>query len=120
MPHPEAQARRSRRGVGVQFTFSAESIFCAFAVHPPQHEICPMATGLEADVYSFKRITRRGPPWPGVMLAAAADHHASPVAAANPECALFYRRQNHEAFSLVQQILGNVIWNVENLFQNFA
>ena len=54
------------------------------------------------------------------MLAAAADHHASPVAAANPECALFYRRQNNEAFSLVQQILGNVIWNVENLFQNFA
>src|SRR5207249_12298001 len=79
-----------------------------------------LTTELKSDVQSFQCVHCRWSPRTRVVLAAAADHHASPVAAANPECALFYRRQNHEAFSLVQQILGNVVWNVENLFENFA
>src|SRR5580704_6167595 len=54
------------------------------------------------------------------MLAAAANHHAAAVTAAEPNRSLYHGGQYDHTLGLVEQILGNVVGNVENLFQHLA
>ena len=75
---------------------------------------------LESDADAFQSVQSGRAPLAFVVLAAAANHHAAAIAAADAECTLFHGGQNHHALSLVEQILGNVVGDIQNFFQDDA
>ena len=54
------------------------------------------------------------------MLARAADHNAPAESPANADGDFLDRGENDHALGAVEQVLGNVIWDVEDLFENDA
>src|ERR1700683_5118196 len=108
------------RGIRAQFHFAVKQRSCAFRVHDQEYKVGGLAAQLESDTDAFERVQGWGSPLALVVLAAAADHHATSVAAADAKCALFHGGQNDKAFGLVEQILRDVVGDVQDFFHDDA
>src|SRR6202035_3118724 len=95
----------SRRRIGAELHLAVEQRLGALGIHHQQNEIGGLPAELESDAHALQRIERRGSPLAGVVLTAAADHDAAPIAAADAERAFFDRRQYDDALRFVEQVL---------------
>src|ERR1700728_569161 len=89
------------RGIRAQFHFAVKQRSCAFRVHDQEYKVGGLAPQLESDTDAFERVQGWGSPLALVVLAAAADHHATSVAAPDAKCAFFTegRMTRHSALS---------------------
>src|SRR6266852_3366677 len=111
---------RGRGCVRSQLHFAGQQRLGSFGIHHQQHEIRRLAAQLEPDVDAFQSVQSGGSPEPSVVSAAAADHDSAAIASPDSEGSLLDRGQNNHTFRLVEQILGNVIRDVEDLFQDHS
>ena len=75
---------------------------------------------LQAEAAAFERIHRRRAPGAVERLAGSADHRAAAVAAADAHGDLRHRRNDDDAFGLVEQLLRDVVGDVEDLLHDDA
>src|SRR5262249_8383176 len=85
-----------------------------------QHKISGLAAKLKANVPAFQDDHGGRSPWAGESLAATACHCATTVVSPHTDGEFLYRGNHDHAFRLVQNRLGNVVRNVENLHENFS
>ena len=59
-------------------------------------------------------------PFTHEVLAGAAGHGAASVVAADAKSSFEHRGDNNDAFGLIQQVLGNIVRNAQNLIEHHA
>jgi len=84
------------------------------SVHHQKHEVRRLPANLKSKAAAFERHHGWCAPRTGILLAGAASHRATPVAAADDEGSFQHRRINNHAFRFVEQVLRNVVGNVED------
>src|SRR5205823_4493012 len=89
-------------------------------VHHQQHEVRRLTAELKTNIAAFERVHCRCSPGPRKMLPAAADHHASSIAATDSDSQFLNGGQNNHALGAVQQIFRDIVGNVEDFFKNYA
>src|SRR5713226_10053321 len=89
-------------------------------IHYQQHKVCCLATYLEAKAAARQSHHGRCPPGSPEILTSATGHRPSPIAAANNEGGLQNGREDNHTIGFVEQVLGDVVRNIENLFQHGA
>src|SRR5579864_2569291 len=108
------------RRIGSEFDLAVKQRLGALGIHDEKDEISRLSAQLKSDADAFERVERRGAPFPLVVFAAAASHHASAVAATDPESTLLDRREHDDALRLVKQVLRNVVRDVQNFLKNLT
>src|SRR5690242_20004712 len=85
-----------------------------------EDEIGGLSAELKSDIGTFKGKHGGRAPSAGEVLAGAARHGATPVASADADGQLFHRWDHDHAFGAVKDGLGDIVRNVEDLFQDIA
>src|SRR5436309_1018808 len=82
----------SRRGISAQLDLAFKQRIYALGIHHQKDKIGGLSTQLQTDVAAFQRIHSGRSPGSGIVLSTAAGHSSPPVAAANANGKLLYRR----------------------------
>src|SRR5271163_5011268 len=106
--------------IAAQLHLAAEDGVHASGIHDQQDQVSSFSADLKADAGTFESVHRRGSPSSAEVLAGAANHGAASVLSANSERQFLDARNYDDALGLVQKILRNVVWYVENLRHNNA
>src|SRR5260370_1375449 len=84
-------------------------------VHNQKNKVRGFTADLQADAAAFQRVHRGSAPRTREFLARAAHHRATAITSANYEGRLEHRWHDHHATRLVQQVLWDVVWHIEDL-----
>src|SRR6185437_1869557 len=102
-------------GVRSEFHFALQDGSCSTRVHHQQNKIRCLSSKLESDAAAFQAHHRRSAPRSPEVISAPASHGAAAITAAQSERNLDDRRNHNYTFGLIEQILWNIVWNVENV-----
>ncbi len=86
----------------------------------PEHEVGGFCAELQPEAAAFERVHRGRAPWSVETLAGSTDHRTPAVGAADPGRHRRHRRDDDDAFGLLQQLLRDVIRDVEDLLHHDA
>src|SRR6202030_2569443 len=98
--------------------FALENGVGSAIVHDQKDEISGLAADLKSDAAAFQGHHRRSAPRAGEVLARAASHGATAIAATDNESGFQDGRVHDHAFGFVEQILRDVVGNIENFFED--
>src|SRR5262249_24321698 len=85
-----------------------------------QDEISGLSAKLKSDVSAFKGKHGWCTPSAGEMFARAAGHGAAAIAGADPASELFHRWDHNHAFGAVEDGFGDIVRDIEYLFQDVS
>src|SRR6266849_202346 len=106
------------RCVRSQFNLGKQEAACAAVVHDEKNEVGGFSANLQTDATAFQRVHGWRTPGTGEVLAGAADHRATAVAAANNKRGFQHRRHHDDATGLVEQVLRNVVRDIEDFLDD--
>ena len=100
--------------VAAKLDLTAENTGSGTLAHEEKNKVCRIAAELQTCANAFEGHHGWGAPGPVKRFAAATRHHTSAVAATQSEGELQDRRQNNDAFGLVENTFGNTVRDCEN------
>src|SRR5258708_6449473 len=106
------------RCIRSQLHLGAQQAACAAVIHDEKYEVGCLPANLQTNAAAFQRIHGRCAPGTGEVFTCAAYHSSATVATANNKRGFQHRRHHDNAAGLVDQVLWNVVWNLEDLLHD--